>query len=533
MWPDSSHISVIRLTDRERHLRKMEENDISALDGGCEWEIAPDPCVIVIFGASGDLARRKLLPALYRLFLGCGLHEKFAVLGAARTVYSDDSFRERMRKAVDETDLPMSRWSEFASHLHYQPLFYDEGESYLRLSRRIESIEKAGSLGKCRIFNLAVPPSLYVPVIEGLGEAGLAAEDRERGFWTRLVVEKPFGRDLASSRKLSAAIGRFFDEEQVFRIDHYMAKETVQNILMFRFANTIFEPIWNRNYVDHVRINAGEALGIGDRAGYYEETGVLLDMHANHMMQLLSLVAAEPPSLFDADRVRDTQAELFRSLRPFPLDDVHDHLVIGQYGRGRSGGDDVAGYLDEQGVRESSPVPTYGLMKVFVDNWRWQGVPFYLTSGKRLRRKVTRIDIQFKNVPHSMLPPSLDHRLRANRLVLGIHPEEVIFLNFQAKKPGPKLKLRTVGLQFSYRSGREAAPLDAYAKAIIDTMSGDQTLFWRRDCLDLCWSYFDPLIQSMEACSYRLCNLHPYPAGSLGPRAAIDMLPPGSWPEKP
>jgi len=498
-----------------------------------ERVLSPDPCVIVIFGASGDLTSRKLMPALYGLYLEGGLHTRFAVLGAARTPYSMEAFREKIGRAVGETGLPLDRWNDFAEHVHYLRMEYDDEGSYRELEGRLADLEKDNGLGKCRIFNLGVPPSLYEVIVTRLGETGLSREDRGAGFWTRLVVEKPFGRDLPSSRVLSETIGKWFDEEQVFRIDHYMAKETVQNILIFRFANAIFEPLWNRNYIEYVRINAGESLGVGERAGFYEETGVLLDMHQNHMMQLLSLVAAEAPTLFEADRVRDKQAELFRSLRPFPLEQLSDHLALGQYRKGLVSGGEVPGYRQEREVDPESTIPTYALMKLYVDNWRWQGVPFYLTSGKRLRRKVTRIDIQFKDVPHSMLPEGLGQELRANRLVLGIQPEEVIFLNFQAKKPGPFLSLRTVGLQFSYRRGKDGVPLDAYAKAIVDTMAGDQTLFWRRDCLDLCWSFFDPLISVLESCRYRLCKLHSYPAGSLGPQAAIDMLPEGSWPEKP
>lgn len=498
-----------------------------------EPALSPDPCVIVIFGASGDLTSRKLMPALYGLYLEGGLHRRFAVLGAARTPYTVEAFREKMGRAVGETDLPMGRWNEFVEHLDYLRMDYDDGASYRDLEGRLASLESEYGLGKCRIFNLGVPPSLYEVIVTHLGESGLSREERETGFWTRLVVEKPFGRDLQSSRVLSETIAKWFDEEQVFRIDHYMAKETVRNILIFRFANAIFEPLWNRNYIEYVRINAGESLGVGRRGGYYEETGVLLDMHQNHMMQLLSLVAAEAPTLFEADRVRDKQAELFRSLRPFPLEELSDHLVLGQYEKGRVSGKAVPGYRQEKEVALESTIPTYALMKLYVDNWRWQGVPFFITSGKRLRRKVTRIDIQFRKVPHSMLPERIGQELRANRLVLGIQPEEVIFLNFQAKKPGPVLSLRTVGLQFSYRRGKDGIPLDAYAKAIVDTMAGDQTLFWRRDCLDLCWSFFDPLISAMEACRYRLCELHPYPAGSLGPQAAVDLLPEGSWPEKP
>jgi glucose-6-phosphate 1-dehydrogenase len=310
-----------------------------------------------------------------------------------------------------------------------------------------------------------------------------------------------------------------------------MAKQTVQNILVFRFANAIFEPLWNRNYIDYVRINASESLGIENRAGYYEHAGILRDMFQNHMMELLALVAAEPPSLFAADWVRDKKAELFRSLRPFSIEDTN--LVLGQYGEGVVGGKHVPGYREEAGVDPHSLTPTYALMRLFVDNWRWQGVPFYITSGKRLRRKVTRIDIQFKTIPHSMFRHILSGSIGANRLIIEVYPQETIFLNFHSMRPGPRFCLRTAGLHFSFNKGQEGAKLGAYEKALLDALIGDQTLFWRQDELELCWAFLDPVLDSCEVCDNRFKNLHPYAAGSLGPQAALDMLPLGSWPEKP
>jgi glucose-6-phosphate 1-dehydrogenase len=348
-----------------------------------------------------------------------------------------------------------------------------------------------------------------------------------------MVVEKPFGRDLASAQALGAALLAWFPERQVFRIDHYMTKETVQNILVLRFANAIFEPLWNRTYIDHVRINASESLGVGHRAGYFEGTGVLRDMFQNHLMQLLSLVAMEPPSRFDAERVRSAQSELFRALKPLEPERIDRHLVLGQYAPGSVDGAPVPGYLEEPGIDPESTTPTYAMLRVFVDNWRWQGVPFYLSSGKRLRRKLTRIDIQFKPVPHRMFPAEVRENLRPNRLIIGIQPEDDIFLTFQAKQPGPRLDLRTVGLQFDYRSPSDVPEPDAYAKALVDVMAGEQTLFWRQDGLETCWAYYEPLLAALDGCRHGLCDLHPYAAGSWGPQAALDLLPPGSWPEKP
>ena len=371
------------------------------------------------------------------------------------------------------------------------------------------------------------------PWSRSLGEAGLSRQDLAAGRWSRLVVEKPFGQDLASARDLGRVIAASFDESQVFRIDHYMAKETVQNILVLRFANAIFEPLWNRNYIDYVRINASESLGVEHRAGYYEQAGVLRDMFQNHMMQLLALVAAEPPSRFSAERVRDKEAELFRCLRPFPEAGLGEHLVLGQYSAGQAGGQKMPAYRSEEGVDPDSLTPTYAAMRLWVDNWRWQGVPFYLTSGKRLKRKVTRIDIQFKEVPHSLFRDSVGADLKANRLVIGIHPEEEIFIAFQAKQPGPRICLRTSGLHFNYSGPGDRPHLDAYAKSLADAMAGDQTLFWRQDGLELCWQFMEPVLAGCKVCADMPGQLHPYPAGSHGPDAALDMLPQGIWPEKP
>jgi glucose-6-phosphate 1-dehydrogenase len=381
----------------------------------CEWERTPEPCTILIFGASGDLTYRKLVPALYNLFNHGGLPESYCIVGASRTQMDDAAFRAKMREGVAEAGFDLIRWAEFEKSLHYQQVFYDDPPSYSALGLRLTDLDRKHRTMGNRIFNLAIPPSLYGAVARELGRAGLGKEDRGKGCWTRLVVEKPFGYNLASAKELNAAIGEGFEEHQVFRIDHYMTKETVQNILIFRFANAIFEPLWNRNYIDHVRINASESLGVEHRAGYYEQSGVLRDMFQNHMMQLLALVAAEPPSMFAADRVRDKKAELFRSLRPFQLKGLDDHLVLGQYEAGEIERKKVPGYREEPDVDPESLTPTYALMRVFVDNWRWQGVPFYITSGKRLKRKVTRIDIQFKAVPHSIFRHTLGEDISPNR----------------------------------------------------------------------------------------------------------------------
>jgi glucose-6-phosphate 1-dehydrogenase len=501
--------------------------------GRCREATPLDPLGVVIFGASGDLAARKLLPALYSLFLAGALPERSFILGVSRTVLDDAAFRARARDGIAGAGLDTSRWDGFAARLGYQPLGYDDPSGYAALGERLEALEGEYGTGARRIYYLALPPDLHGTVAAGLGQAGLAQEEKGGCGWRRLVVEKPFGRNLASARALGAAVGAWFPERQIFRIDHYMTKETVQNILVLRFANAIFEPLWNRMYIDHVRINASESLGVGHRAGYFEGTGVLRDMFQNHLMQLLSLVAMEPPSRFDAERVRSAQSELFRALKPLEPEHIDRHLVLGQYGPGGAAGAPAAGYRQEAGIDSGSTTPTYAMLRVFIDNWRWQGVPFYLSSGKRLRRKLTRIDIQFKPVPHRMFPADVREDLRPNRLVIGIQPEDDIFLMFQAKQPGPRLDLRTVGLQFDYRTPSDAPEPDAYAKALLDVMAGEQMLFWRQDGLEACWAFYEPLLDALDGCRHGLCELHPYAAGTWGPQAAIDLLPDGSWPEKP
>ncbi len=502
-------------------------NNGDSAPASCLLDGPLEPCTIVIFGASGDLAARKLIPALYNLFINKGLPEAFRVVGAARTEMSEEAFRDKMREALGRHEgLDLSQWPQFSRCLHYQNVDYDDLDSYRLLGKRLDELSQAAGTGANRVFNLAIPPKLYATVATRLGQAGLAAEDRG---WARLVVEKPFGHDLASAKELDQAIAASFAEHQVFRIDHYLAKETVQNVLLFRFANAIFEPLWNRNFVDHVVIMATETLGVEHRAGYYEKAGVLRDMFQNHMMQLLSLIAMEPPSRYGADRVRDEKTKVFRSLRPFPVQAIYDHLVLGQYGAGEIKGMAVPGYRDEPKVADDSLTPTFALMRCFVDNWRWQGVPFYLVSGKRLQSKRTRMVIQFKEVPHSLFRETLGEHISANRLILGVHPEEDITLTFQTKNPGAKLCLRSVKMLFDYQQGQNGVLLDAYEKALLDCMLGDHMLFWRQDGVELTWAYLDPVLQRCESCDQRAGRLHEYPSGSWGPEGAKLLLP--AWPE--
>jgi glucose-6-phosphate 1-dehydrogenase len=482
------------------------------------------PCTIVIFGASGDLTFRKIIPALYTLFLNNGLPSPINIVGCSRTPFSSGEFREKLRLALETAGRnDLGRWPEFAANLYYSTLAYDSLPAYALLGDFLQNLARKTGTGKNYLFYLAVPPTLYEVIGNHLGTAGFSSENQSGG-WVRIVVEKPFGRDLKTARQLDTILHRSFQEEQIFRIDHYLAKETVQNILMLRFANTIFEPIWNRSFIDYVGIVTSEQLGVENRAGYYEQSGVLRDMFQNHLMQLLALTAIEPPSHFEADLVQDEKVKIFRALKPLTEVPPKDNLILGQYSAGIIDGKPVPAYRDEPGVSPRSLTPTFAMMRLFIDNWRWRGVPFYLVSGKRLREKKTQIVVQFKKVPHSMFRNVIDENILANRLVLGIYPEERISLTFQTKSPGTRECLRPVMMDYRYYDDVQGPAVDAYAKVLQDCLVGDHMLFWRQDGIELSWSYLTPIISQCENCSDRETNLQFYQAGSLGPDAAQDWM---------
>lgn len=504
----------------EAALAEIKTQD-SGMPEGCIADKSLDPCTIVIVGASGDLTARKLVPALFNLYVNNGLPNPFLVVGCSRTKMSDHEFRTKMKGSLETAGgLDQGKWEAFAKSLYYRSIDYEALSSFTRLADALRELEKRHKTRGNRIFDVAIPPSLYGTVAKMVGEAGLSAEGENGQGWSRIVVEKPFGRDLKTAVELDQALHEHFREHQIFRIDHYLAKETVQNVLMFRFANAIFEPIWNRNYIHHVEITAAESLGIEHRTGYYEQAGVLRDMFQNHMMQLLALTAMEPPSLFEADYVRDERVKVFRSLRPFPVENLNKFLILGQYGSGVIDGKKVPAYRDEPGVSPESLTPTFATMKLFIGNWRWKGVPFYLTSGKRLARKLTGISIQFQEVPHSMFRPVLGENISANRLILGIYPEEEITLTFQTKYPGAKVCLRSVTMDFLYKQNYSGPVLEAYEKVLIDCIQGDQTLFWRQDGVERSWSFLTPILEQCETCGDRGETLLPYAAGSWGPKGA-------------
>ena len=489
---------------------------------GCLLDTPPDPCIIVILGASGDLTSRKLIPELFSLYRKGGMPERFQIVGCARSPMTTEQFRTGLAGPVPvDADNPQL-WERFSNCIHYRELIYDSQESYSELAAFLQALDQDTGTGGNMIFYLALPMFLYGTAAQLLGEAGLSS--RDNGGWSRIIVEKPYGSDRASAAKLDKTIHQYFDEKQIFRIDHYLAKETVQNLLMFRFANAIFEPLWNRNYIDHVHIIACESLGVEKRAGYYEKSGVLRDMFQNHMMQLLALSAMEPPNRFESEPVHDEKIKVFRSLRPMTEKNVFDNVVLGQYGPGTVGGSRVRGYREEEGVDEQSLTPTYASMRVFIDNWRWKGVPFYLTSGKRLESKYTRIEISFREVPVSMFTGTLAEHITANVLTLGIHPEERITLKFQTKSPGAKVCLRSVTMDFNYLQGYTGTVLDAYEKALLDCMHGDRMLFWHSDGIDLTWEFMEPILDQCETCADRVQRLKMYEAGSWGPAEAAALI---------
>ena len=492
--------------------------DLKIPPQACVVDRPVDPCSIVIFGATGDLMTRKLAPSLYNLYLSKAFPESFLILGAARSEISRDQFQDRIKQALVGMDL--AKWDDFASHLYYYRVDISSPESFNELSVTLKELEGKVDARANRIFYLAIPPSAYGSVAAMLGDAGLSREYGDGNGWSRIVVEKPFGEDLKSAQELDRQLHEQFSERQIFRIDHYLAKETVQNVLIFRFANAIFEPLWNRMFIDRVHINAAESLGVEKRVAYYEQAGVLRDMFQNHMMQLLAVTAMEPPAVFEAEQVRDEQVKVFRALRPIPRDDPSRNLVLGQYGPGIMEGKQVPGYREETGVSPDSLTPTFGMMKVFIDNWRWQDVPFYLTSGKRLAKKLTDIVIYFKKVPHLLFRNVIGEAITANFLTLGIHPEEKIKLTFETKNPGARVCLRSVTMDFNYQENYSGPVLDSYEKALIDCMQGDQMLFWRQDGVELCWAFLDPVLESCEACKDRSSLLLTYEAGSWGPDTA-------------
>jgi glucose-6-phosphate 1-dehydrogenase len=491
------------------------EHDASVVPGSR----TPDPCALVIFGANGDLSRRKLVPALYNLLLDESLREAFAVVGASRTDMSSEQLRDLLRKGVGKHSrrpLDPDHWADLARRISYVCTKGEDG--YARLAEHLRAIEAESGLDGNRLFYLATPPSAFAAIVRGLKGAGLHRPGNG-GRWSRIVVEKPIGADLDSARELNRKVNAVFDERDVFRIDHYLGKETVQNLMVFRFGNAIFEPLWNQKYVDHVQITVAESIGVEDRGRYFEEAGMARDMLQNHMMQLLTLIAMEPPSSLMPDAIRDEKVKVLEALRPVAAEHVRRDTVRARYDPGVIAGEQVPGYLDEADVAPDSRTETYVALRLHIDNWRWADVPFYLRAGKRLPKRVTEVALQFRDVPHRLFGRDLRERLQPNMLAMRIQPDEQISLRFEVKVPGAAYEVQPVAMDFHYdRSFGD--PPEAYERLLLDAILGDTTLFIRRDEVEAAWTYVDRL---QEGWAGQRDALPAYAAGTWGPSAA-DLL---------
>ena len=481
-----------------------------------------EPCAVVLFGASGDLAKRKVIPAMYDLAVHHSLGPHYAIVGFARTPMSDESFRSSLgeaAKSISEVGpIDPQQWDKFAANLHYSQGDYDNADSYARLAKCLTDLEAAKNIGGNRLLYLSTPPEVYPLIVEQLGKAGLA-RPTSPDSWVRIIIEKPFGRDLASAKELNKTVLNVFDEKQVYRIDHYLGKDTVQHLLVLRFGNGIFEPLWNSNYVDHVQITAADTLGVERRGGFYENTGALRDMIQSHVLQLTSLVAVEPPASFDATSVRNEKLKVLQSIRPFNLEMVAQAVVRGQYAPGQVGGKPAVGYRQERGVNTNSRTETFVAAKLLIDNWRWAGVPFYLRTGKRLGKRSTEIVIEFRRAPHMVFR---ERDLEPNRLVLNIQPDEGISVSFVAKRPGTEMNIGNVTMDFRYKEGFGEAPRSAYATLVNDCVRGDATLFDRGDNVEAAWALVDPILDVWTAA--KSVTVSHYASGSWGPRESDVLL---------
>jgi glucose-6-phosphate 1-dehydrogenase len=502
----------------------LTENPLRA---GLRIRKTPDPCAIVIFGASGDLTQRKLIPALYYLHCERMLPAGFAVIGCAKTPYSDEKFRQAMAEGVRKfserpAEVEEASLESFVHGLYYLTDNFGDAKAYIQLRALLERIDQERGIAGNRIFYLATPPSSFPVIINHLGAAGLAKPEERGETWTRIIIEKPFGRDLASSRELSRAVQQVFNEEQVYRIDHYLGKETVQNLLVFRFANGIFEPLWNRRYVNHVQITVAEELGVEERGRYYEESGLLRDMIQNHVMSVLSLVAMEPPATFEARQVHDEKAKVLRAIRSFDVDRLNQWAVRAQYAEGWVEGNKVPAYRSEDKVSPKSVTETYAALKLQIDNWRWADVPFYVRSGKRMAKHVSEVTIQFRRAPHLVFPGSAGDGVEPNVMALRIQPNEGIAVKFSSKFPATQMQIRPVKMEFRYAESFGVEAPSAYETLLLDCMLGDQTLFNREDAVDLAWQLLTPVLDRWREDGEK--GLAFYEAGTWGPKEADELL---------
>jgi glucose-6-phosphate 1-dehydrogenase len=496
--------------------------DVAIASRESEYEVsrAAGPCAMVLFGAAGDLTKRKLVPALFNLAKAKLLPQDFAMIGVSVDDLSPEQFRNQVTGFLPAQDRTSDTLQWFTQRLHYERGDFADPKTYSTLVNRLANLDSERHTGGNYLFYLATAPKFFAPVIQQLGTAGLSSE--ENGHWRRVVIEKPFGHDLESAKGLNRQIKVVLNEKQIYRIDHYLGKETVQNIMVFRFDNAIFEPIWNRRYIDHVQITNAETVGVEQRGGYFDTAGTLRDMVPNHIMQLLSLTAMEPPVSFQADAVRHEQAKVLHSIQPFDSEEVLHRSVRGQYGEGTLGNDRVTGYRAEPGVAPESRTETFVALKLNIDNWRWAGVPFYLRTGKRLAKRHTEITVQFKRTPFELFRNSPFHRLHKNTLVIQVQPTEGISLSFGAKIPGPVLRVGSVDMSFEYSKYFGADAYTGYEVLLYDCMIGDQTLFQRADMVEAGWAVVDPVLDVWKALPPR--RFPNYSAGTWGPKEADELL---------
>lgn len=502
------------------------------LKEGIKIERAAEPCAMVIFGAHGDLTKRKLIPALYALFIDGFLPREFCVVGMSRTKMSHEEFRKLMRDSMQhfasDITVEAAKWERFQQFLYYLPGNFDTAGGLDELSSMLDELGKKHGTGGNNLFYLSTPPSLYNPILDRLAESKLTERQAgQKSVWPRIIVEKPFGRDLNTARELDDHLHRIFSEDQIFRIDHYLGKETVQNIMVLRFANGIFEPLWNREHVDHVQITNAETIGVEGRGAYYEEAGNMRDMIQNHMLQLVSLVAMEPPISLDAEATRDEKAKVLRCIRPFDLEKLSDYAVRGQYGPGYIAGQSVPGYRQEPNVKPDSHRETFTALRLLIDNWRWAGVPFYVRSGKRLAKHVTEIAVHFKKAPHRLFNQSLHdaaEMMGPNVLVLKIQPDEGISLKFFTKQPGTTNNLRWLSMDFNYGTAFGQRTPTAYERLIHDCIIGDATLFARSDAVQASWELLSPVLKIWDNEPEE--DFPNYAAGTWGPAESDRLLQP-------
>ncbi len=482
------------------------------------------PCALVIFGASGDLAKRKLIPAIYEMAREKLLPDSFVLVGYARSPLTDQQYRQECREAVQKfartQPIDPEIWNRIEKNIGYVQGDYGSNDGHDRLCAYLDKADREKGTAGDRLYYLSTPPNTFEPIIRNLGEHH-KKQPRDGKGWTRIIIEKPFGRDLASARSLNALLHEYFAEEQVFRIDHYLGKETVQNLMVMRFANSIFEPLWSYKYIDHVQITVSETLGVGTRGGYYAQSGALRDMVQNHMFQLMALVAMEPPAALDAVSIRDEKVKVFKSIRPMRADHADQFAIRGQYGPGQAGDVKTGGYLKEKDVPPDSKTETFAALRLFIDNWRWSGMPFYLRTGKFLTEKLSEIVVRFRSPPLALFQKQCDAPVYPNDLIIRVQPDEGMSWRLNAKVPGGQMTVKSVALDFFYKTAFNIEPPEAYERLIYDAMLGDQTLFIRGDEAEAAWSVIDPIEQGWIA-SQR--TPEPYAPGSWGPKRAMDLI---------